>query len=152
MDKRIIDFLRCAFPFLATLFLWRADIPWLNPGGMLTLVPIFFCTFIRPTPWFAPFGILMCFMLDYQTDTLLYWTSVYCLCYAINGFQTIFDLTRADNDGASAFAAFFAICVLVLSMPHLLHFMNVFRALWTICWVCALYVPICMLIKRVAHD
>lgn len=119
---------------------------------MLALIPIFFCTFIHPVKWFVPFGILMCFMLDYRADTLLYWTTVYCICYAANGFQNIFDLTRADNNGAGAFTAFFATCVLIISLPHLLHFINIFRVIWTILWTCALYMPISIMIKKVAND
>lgn len=152
MDKRIIDFFRGIFPFFITLFLWRADITWINPAGMLALIPIFFCTFIRPTPWFVPFGVLMCFMLDYHANTLLYWTSVYCICYATNGFQNVFDLSRADNNGMAAFAAFFSICVLIISLPHLLHFINLCRVIWTIMWTCALYMPISILIKKVSDD
>ena len=152
MDRKIIDFLRTAFPFVLTLFLWRASIGWLNPAGLLVLVPVFFCTFIRPTAWFVPFGVLMCFLVDYRADTLLFWTSVYCLAYAVCGFQNVVDLTRADNDGIGAFALFFCVSVLIISLPHMVTFTNVFRVLWTGAWECAMYFPLVALIKRVGHD
>lgn len=152
MDRKIIDFLRAVFPFALTLFLWRVSVGWLNPAGMLALVVVFFCTFIRPVPWFAPFGVLMCFLVDYNADTMLFWTSVFCLCYAVAGFQSVVDLTRADNDGICAFALFFGVSALILSLPHFVNFTNVFRFLWTVVWECAMYLPIVSLIKKVAHD
>ena len=152
MDKRIIDFMRAVFPFLLALFLWRGALPFINPAGLLALIPVFFCTFVRPTPWFAPFGLLMCFLVDYGADTLLFWSSVYCLCYAANGFQNVVDLTRADKDGIGAFALFFGVSVFIISVPHFVNFTNIFRAIWTVCIECALYIPIVTLIKRLGHD
>ena len=152
MNTRLIDFLRAAFPFLISLFLWRGAIAYLNPGGMLVLVPIFYYTFIRPVPWFAPFAVLMCFLLDYNNSTVLYWTAVWCLCYAANGFQTVLDLTQANNSGWAVFSVFLATTVFVLSFTHLTSFTNIARMIWTIAWICAMYMPITMLIKRVEND
>ncbi len=152
MHKKIIDFFRTATPFLVTLFLWRAAMPWLNPAGLLAMTAIFFCTFIKPVAWFAPFGVIMCFLIDYCGDTLLYWTSVYCACYAANGFQSFMDIGRAENDGGGAFAIFFAVSVLVISIPHMTNFANISRMAWTIIWECAMYFPIIMLIKKVRND
>jgi len=149
MDRKVIDFLRAAAPFAATLFLWRLAQGFINPAGLLALVPVFFCTFIRPVPWFAPFGVLMCFLVDYRADTPLFWTTVYCLCYAANGFQNFVDLTRTTRDGLYVFALFFAIPVIIISLPHIVCFTNFFRMVWTILWECAMYVPITMLIKKV---
>ena len=152
MKRKVIDFLRASIPFLVTLFLWRASVAWLNPGGLLALAAIFFSTFIRPVRWFVPFGVLMCFLIDYQSDTLLYWTSVYCTCYAANGFQHAVDLTRSENDGAGAFAIFFATAAIIISIPHIVNFTNAARLIWTIIWECAMYFPIVMLIKKAGHD
>lgn len=152
MNKKITDFLRAAFPFIISLFLWRLAVPLLNPAGMLALIPVFFCTFIRPVPWFMPFGLLMCFLVDYSADSLLFWSSVYCFCYALCGFQNVVDLTSADNDGAGAFALFFGISVLIISLPHFVNFTNFFRAIWTVVWECAMYLPVVALIKRLGHD
>ena len=88
MKNDVINFLRKIFPFLTVVFLWRLSMPFWNPGGISVLIPIFFCTFIRPTPWFMPFGLLFCFLLDYNLGALCYWTAIYCLCYALNGFQS----------------------------------------------------------------
>lgn len=151
MKERAIQFLRAAFPFLATLFLWRMPImPW-NPAGILAIIPIFYCTFIRPVPWFAPFGILMCFLIDYNFDTLCYWTALYCLAYAANGFQTRMDLTRAATRGAGAFAAFFGTAMLILGLMHL-NLSNMLRMIWIFIWTTALYLPATGLIKRIGDD
>lgn len=152
MTNPTIDFFRRLFPFILTLFLWRMDIAWINPAGLLALVPIFFYTFIRPTPWFALFAAVMCFLIDYRADNLLFWTSVFCLCYAVNGFQNYVDLTRAENDGWAIFATVFSIAVLIISLPHMTYFTNVFRVIWTILWVNLMYMPIIILIKRIAND
>lgn len=152
MNKKIIDFLRDAMPFALALFLWRSALPFVNPAGILALVPVFFCTFIRPVPWFVPFGILMCFLVDYRGNSLLFWTSVYCLCCAAYGFQTVVDLTHADDDGFRAFALFFGVATLVISVPHFVNFTNIFRTIWTIGWECAMYIPIVALMKRLDHD
>lgn len=152
MDKRITDFLRAVFPFALTLFLWRLALPFINPVGMLALIPVFYCTFVRPVSGFAPFGLLMCFLIDYNSDSLLFWSSCYCLCYAVNGFQSFVDLTRADNDGIGIFALFFGVAVFVISVPHLTNFTNIFRMIWAVGIECALYAPIVALIKRVDHD
>lgn len=147
-----INFLRVAFPFALTLFLWRGALSWLNPAGILALVPIFFCTFVRPVKWFAPFALLMCFVLDYRMGTVLYWTSVFCLCYAANGFQTRFDLTGADRDAFGVFAAFISITIAVLTVAHVTGVLIVLRAIWTILWTIAMYLPIVYIIKKVDHD
>ena len=152
MKTKTINFLRAAFPFAVTLFLWRGALPWINPGGLLCLVPIFFYTFIRPVPWFAPFAFLMCFLLDYRGDTILYWTAVWCLMYAANGFQTFIDLKQSELMGAKVFCIFFGLSVLILSLPHMVSFWVIVRVIWTVLWVCALYLPMVKLMERVNHD
>ena len=152
MNTRLIDFLRAVFPFLITLFLWRGAMAYFNAGGLLCLIPIFYYTFIRPVPWFAPFAVLMCFLLDYNNSTVLYWTAVWCFCYAAYGFQTVLDLTQDNNSGWAPFAVFFTVSVIVLSFAHLTSVYNIARMIWTILWVSAMYMPIVTVIKRVEHD
>lgn len=151
MMQNILRFLKIAMPFLAVLFLWRLQSPFWNPVGLLALIPIFYCTFIRPTPWFVPFAVVFCFLIDYRGDTVLYWTSVYCLCYAVYGFQSFIDLTRADDSGFQAFAAFWSATLLLLAITHL-QWWVVLRTLWLLVWGLALYLPIVKLIERVSDD
>lgn len=151
MNKKIVDFLRAAFPFLLTLGLWRISSPFWNPGGILALIAVFYCSFVHPVAWFAPLGVITCFLLDYSFDSRLFWTAAYCLFYAANGFQTAIDLTRMDRRGIAAFMVFFGVAVIILGISHL-NFINIVRGLWMFAWVSALYIPITWSLKRVAHD
>lgn len=151
MKQNIINFLRTIFPFLLTIALWRLSGPWWNPGGILAIIPIFYCTFVRPVPWFLPFGILICFLIDYKFATLSYWTMMYCLFYAINGFQTLVDITRMDRDGIVAFSAFFGTAVIILCLMNF-GFSNIGRTIWIFLWTAGLYIPTTTLIKRAGHD
>ena len=151
MMQNVVPFLRRAFPFLITIVLWRLALPIWNPSGVLALIPIFFCTFVRPTPWFALFGLLFCFLLDYKFAVPFVWTALWCVFYAVNGFQTVIDLARMAFYALYAFMAFFGLGVLIIlalnpSWPALI------RAVFTIIWVGALYVPMVALIKRIDDD
>lgn len=151
MKKNIIDFLRAAFPFITVIILWRLAVPFWNPAGILAIIPIFYCSFVRPVPWFAPFAVLFCFLIDYRFDTLAYWTAAYCLFYAINGFQSFIDLTRTDKNALNIFMVFFGVATLILTLTGF-SVSNLMRAVWLFAWVATLYIPITALIKRVCDD
>lgn len=151
MKKNIIDFLRAAFPFITVIILWRLSVPFWNPAGILAIIPIFYCSFVRPVPWFAPFAVLFCFLIDYRFDTLAYWTAAYCLFYAINGFQSFIDLTRTDKNALNIFMVFFGVATLILTLAGF-SVSNLMRAIWLFAWVSTLYIPITALIKRVCDD
>lgn len=151
MKKSIIDFLRAVFPFLCVIILWRLSVPFWNPAGILAIIPIFYCSFVRPVPWFAPFAVLFCFLIDYRFDTLAYWTAAYCLFYAINGFQSFIDLTRTDKNALNIFMVFFGVATLILTLAGF-SVLNMMRAIWLFAWVSTLYIPITALIKRVCDD
>lgn len=151
MKKNIIDFLRAAFPFITVIILWRLSVPFWNPAGILAIIPIFYCSFVRPVPWFAPFAALFCFLIDYRFDTLAYWMAAYCLFYAINGFQSFIDLTRTDKNALNIFMVFFGVATLILTLAGF-SVLNMMRAIWLFAWVSTLYIPITALIKRVCDD
>lgn len=151
MKDSAILFLRKATPFLVTLALWRLSVPMWNPAGILAMIPIFYCSFVRPVKWFAPFAIFVCFLIDYKFDTRLYWMSLYLMAYAINGFQTYVDITRMDKNALDAFMIFFGAATLILAMLDF-SFYNLLRTVWLFAWCAALYLPITELIKRARHD
>ena len=151
MENKFITFLRNAFPFIVLIVLWRLSIPFWNPAGILAIIPICYCSFVRPVPWFSPIAVLFCFLIDYRFDTLFYWTIMYCLFYAINGFQSFFDLTRVDRNALNEFMIFFGLSTLILSLFHL-NLANLMRAVWLFAWVSTLYIPITALIKKVYDD
>lgn len=151
MKYKIIHFLRVLAPWLAVLVLWRLSNPLWNPAGILAIIPIFYCSFVKPLPWFVPYAILFCFLIDYKFETLAFWTALYCLFYAINGFQTFTDITKTDKNSVHIFAIFISIGMIVLLFMNF-SFINIIRAIWIILWVCALYIPISEIIKRVQND
>ena len=151
MKYKIIHFLRVLTPWLAVLVLWRLSNPLWNPAGILAIIPIFYCSFVKPVSWFVPYAILFCFLIDYKFETLAFWTALYCLFYAINGFQTFTDITKTDKNSIHIFAIFISIGMIVLLFMNF-SFINLIRAIWIILWVCALYIPISEIIKRVQND
>ena len=119
MKHQIIKSLQTLFPFIITVALWRLSVPWINPGGILAIIPLFYCSFIRPVPYFTPFAILLCFLIDYKFDTLLMWTIFYCMFYVVMNLQTFIDLTHTNMDGIYAFMGFVGTVTLLLVVSHL---------------------------------
>ena len=151
MKEKLISFFRKIFPFLTVIFLWRLSIPFWNPAGILALIPIFYCTFIRPVPWFMPFGLIFCFLLDYNLGTLCYWTAIYCLCYAVNGFLSAIDIQNMDFNAIDVFMFFIGVGLLISEIPHI-NWNTFGRMVWTFIWSVTLYLPITNLIRMVRHD
>ncbi len=151
MKEKIIEFLRAAFPFLLTIGLWRLSDPFWNPAGVLAIIPIFVCSFVRPVNWFPIFSILMCLVIDYKFETVCYWIAMYCLFFAINGFQSFIDLTRMDKYAILVFMMFCGVVLLIQLIVNF-TFANCVRAVWIFSWCSALYLPITMLIQRVRND
>ncbi len=151
MKENIIKSLRAIFPFLSVIFLWRLSIPFWNPGGIVAIIPLFYCTFIKPTKWFMPFGLLFCFLLDYNLGSLCYWTAIYCLCYALNGFQSFIDFQHRDFNSIDIFMIYIGIGIIGFEIAHL-NWTTLVRMIWVFIWLTALYLPITKLINRVRHD
>lgn len=151
MKNDIIKSLRIIFPFLLTIALWRLSTPFWNPGGILALIPIFYCVFVRHMPWFGIFGAIMCFLIDYKFNTTGLWLAIYCLFYAVNGFQTIIDLARMDRDAINAFMVFIGVGIIITIFTGF-GFINILRGIWIFVFMSLLYMPTTLLIKRVRHD
>lgn len=148
MKDKIVHFLRISFPFLLTIGLWRLSVPFWNPAGILALIPVFFCSFVKPVNWFPVFSIFMCLILDYNFETVCFWMAMYCLFYALNGFQSIIDITRMDMDGIFAFGIFIGTGIIIQVFSDF-TLLNLLRGVWVFIWVCALYLPTTALIKRI---
>lgn len=147
----ILKFLQSAFPFLITIGLWRLSGPWWNPAGILAIIPIFFCSFVRPVNWFPIFSVLMCICLDYKFETICFWLAMYCLFFAINGFQTWIDLTRMDKNAVLGFMVFFGFSILIQVFVNL-TFINLVGGIWIFILGTLMYLPITKLIQRVHND
>lgn len=151
MKSKIIHFLKLAFPYISVIILWRLSVVFWNPAGILAIIPIFYCSFVKPIPWFAPFAIIFCFLIDYKFDSLFYWTVAYCIFYAINGFQSFIDLSRLDKNALQIFMVFFGISTLILSFMNF-NFSIFIKSVWLFAWVSTLYIPITALIQKVCDD
>ncbi len=151
MKQKIIDFLRMAFPFLIVVALWRLSTPFWNPAGILALIPIFFCTFVRPVQFFVPIALLFCFLIDYKANTLFFWTATYCLMYTVNGFQNVLDITHIEKNGIEVFSTLFGISLLILLAVNF-SWLGILQTLWIFAWTCLLYMPITGIIKRLVND
>lgn len=151
MKNDIIKSLRIMFPFILTIALWRLSTPFWNPGGILALIPIFYCVFVRHMPWFGIFGAIMCFLIDYKFNTTGLWLAIYCLFYAVNGFQTIIDLARMDRDAINAFMVFIGVGIIITIFTGF-GFINILRGIWIFVFMSLIYMPTALLIKRVRHD
>ena len=128
-------------PFLITLFLWRLSIYFWNPAGILCLIPVFYYTFVRHVKNFAIFGLIFCFLIDYRGDLALFWTCLFCLFYAINGFQKYIDFQNTDNNAIYMFMAFIGIGFFLLS-AYGFSWTNFVNNLWLFLWLSILYTPI----------
>ena len=61
MIRNFFFFLRKISPFLAVIILWRLQLHWWNPAGILAIIPIFFFSFVRVVDWMPLFSILFVF-------------------------------------------------------------------------------------------
>jgi len=129
-----------------TIFLWRLSVHFWNPGGILALIPIFYYTFVRPTKWFTLFGLLFCFLIDYRCNLPLFWTSMFCLFYAINGFQNFVDIPHIEKNSVYIFMMFIGLGILILIFSGL-TWNNFLNNLWLFVWLGCLYTPITSLDK-----
>ncbi|MBR5904228.1 MAG: hypothetical protein IKZ49_01685 [Alphaproteobacteria bacterium] len=137
----VILFLKHIFPFIITLILWYLAIPFWNPAGILALIPIFYYSFVKPKNNYSLFALIFCFLIDYRCNLLLLWTFLFCLFYAINGFQKYFDVSRMDNDAIHIFLLFTGIGCFILTIGGF-TFMNMVNNLWLFAWLGILYPPI----------
>ena len=151
MKVKILEFLKQAFPFLLTIGLWRLSDSFWNPAGILAIIPIFFCSFIKPIDWFPLFSVLMCVAIDYNFETVCFWLAVYCLFFSINSFQNIIYLTHTDKNGLYAFLVFFGGAVFIQIISNLAA-VNLLNGIWIFALCTILYMPITVLIQRIYND
>jgi hypothetical protein len=71
----------------------------------------------------------------------LIWTCIYCLFYAINGFQNFLDIQNADNKALYVFQMFIGIGFVLLMLTGL-TWKNLINNIWMFIWISVLYNPI----------
>ncbi|MBR1380512.1 MAG: hypothetical protein IJ560_02900 [Alphaproteobacteria bacterium] len=151
MNGKIVEVLRVLFPFALTLFLWRMEHPFWNPGGFLAIIPIFYCSFILRIAWFPAFSVIMCFLLDYNFSSHFFWTGLYCLVYAANGFQDLIDITRLERNAIGAFMVFLFAALFIPAIINI-SWNVVLRTIWCYVFATLVYFPLSEIIRGVKHD
>ena len=139
--NRFLYYFNKFLPFLITLILWRLAVPFWNPSGILALIPIFYYTFVRPIHWFPLIALMFCFLIDYRCNLPLFWTTFFCVFYAINGFQNYTDIQKLEKNASGVFAVFIGIGFLILTF-YGKNWANFINNLWLFAWLCVLYIPI----------
>ena len=148
--NKVVYFLRKIWPFLITLILWRLSASFWNPAGILALTTVFFYSFVKPIDWFPLFSLFICFLIDYRCNLPLFWTIMYCLFYAVNGFQNYIDAIHTSKDGLYLFMIFIGFGFFILMFSGL-NFVVISNNLWLFIWLSVLYIPITALDKRVTR-
>lgn len=138
---KIMPILKQIMPFFMTLFLWRLSVYFWNPAGILCLIPVFYYTFVRPIKGFALFAFVFCFLIDYRCNLALFWTCLYCLSYAINGFQKYIDFQHTNNNALYMFMTFIGTGFFLLTI-YGFSWTNFINNLWLFVWLSTLYTPI----------
>ena len=138
---KIMPVFRKTLPFLMTIFLWRLSVYFWNPAGILCLIPVFYYTFVKQIDGFTLFALLFCFLVDYRCDLPLFWTGLFCLFYAINGFQNYIDIPKMNNNALNIFMTFIGIGIFILIFYHF-SWTNLIYNLWLFVWLSVLYTPI----------
>jgi hypothetical protein len=138
---KIVPVLKKLMPFIMTLFLWRLSVYFWNPAGILCLIPVFYYTFVRPVNNFTIFALIFCFLIDYRCNLPLFWTCLFCLFYAINGFQNYIDFQHTNNNAIYAFMAFIGIGIFLLIISGF-TWINLINNLWLFVWLSILYTPV----------
>ena len=151
MKKIFVDILQKISPFLFTVALWRLSVPWLNPAGVLAIIPIYYCSFIKPVPYFTPFAILFCFLLDYKFDTLFVWTICYCVYYATMNIQNFLDLTHTKKNGIYAFMLFCGAIIFFITIGHI-SLLNLLSGMVMFLITTIMYIPITILVEAAQDD
>ncbi|MDR1071039.1 MAG: hypothetical protein LBL21_00125 [Rickettsiales bacterium] len=153
MMKRI---LRRFFPFAITVTLWYLSAPRFNPFGILALIPVFYYRFRRPAEYWFPFGLLMCFLMDFNAGTLFLFSSVFLLTDLLNVFFGILEKEGDSGFYVKSFSMFIglaALFALVCGIFETRRFFAFFAgSVWLYLWLLILYFPFVALFKWVGND
>ena len=148
--NKFVFILKESWPFLITMILWRLSVSFWNPAGILALIPIFYYTFVKPVDWFAPFGLMFCFLIDYRCNLPLFWTTLFCVFYALNGFQSYIDIQNVEKNGLCIFMVFIGRGFFILTCSNL-TWNNLINNFWLFMWANVLYFPITSLDSILRH-
>ena len=137
MKLYLKNILSVILPYVSVLMLWYFDLFW-NPNGFLSLIPIFYFSFVKPINLFFLFSIFFLIMIDYCSDSLLFFTFYYCMIFSINYFQTFIDLKNQKNGASLIFLVFVSIPIIILTIAS--NFINLINSIFFITWIYFMYI------------
>lgn len=138
------NFFNILFPYISVIILWYFDFFW-NPNGFLSLIPIFYFSFIKPVDFYFLFSIFFLLVLDYCTDSLLFFTFYYCVIFSINYFQSFIDITNQKKASHILFLIFISIPIIILTISN--NCLNIFNSVIFIIWIYFLYIMFTKLLE-----
>ncbi len=146
--KKVVEVL---LPFFATLFLWRMSSSVLNPNGILAMIPIFYYSVVKERGGFIPMALIGCFLIDKNFDTMLFWTALFCLFYAVLGLQSIINPGVQRFRGLDLFMIFIGLGAAILGIWSA-FLTGSLIPIWTGIWIFVLsalaYAPLTYLFER----
>lgn len=159
--KRCPDYLKvvkAVFPSVITLALLALPHSFLNPGGILALIPIFYF-FIFDRNYMNMFMVVIFLgIMDYNQSTILLWVMSFLLMHAALSVQNMIILKEQKLYAAPFFTSFVFIVCLVRFIMELgladLRFIDSFYILMKIIYAAgfasALYIPFSFLFEKLA--
>jgi len=143
------NFLNNIFPYISVLILWYFNFFW-NPNGYLSLIPIFYFSFIKPINFYFLFSIFFLFIIDYCSDSLLFFSFYYCVIFSINYFQSFIDITNQQNGNHLIFFIFISVPIIILTITN--SFLNIFTSIFFIIWIYFLYIIFIKILEYLKND
>ena len=143
------NFFNILFPYIFVIILWYFDFFW-NPNGFLSLIPIFYFSFIKPVDFYFLFSIFFLLVLDYCTDSLLFFTFYYCVIFSINYFQSFIDIKNQKKASHILFLIFVSIPIIILTISN--NSSNIFNSVIFIIWIYILYIIFTKVLEYLKND
>ncbi|MDR2685984.1 MAG: hypothetical protein LBB23_04400 [Rickettsiales bacterium] len=160
MIKDLIHKCKAILPATLAIFFIFTPSSFLNPGGIIALIPIFYFLLIseKYMPPLLAFALIM--FLDYMQNSVYIWTFIFMIFVSVESIQKIFVLREQKLNAAVIFTALIFIgCILqwiiamnVAGLGWSASFLLLFKAIFAIIWTSAIYIPASYLFRGIFHD
>ncbi|MDR2268958.1 MAG: hypothetical protein LBD94_02130 [Rickettsiales bacterium] len=144
------------FPFCIAIMLWYLSNPRFNPFGILAIIPVFYYAFCERTKGWLGFGFLICFLIDFNADTLFLFSSLFLITNTLNDLFGILDSENRTKFHIKKFNLFLGAMAFFLFIYAIFGAGNFFSFLAGIIWLCLwlymLYFPFVALFRWAKND
>jgi len=142
------------FPFIITIILWYLSDPLFNPFGALSLVPIYYYSYVRRQAYWFGFGLFMSFMLDFNAGTLFLFSSTFIVTNWVNEMYGVIE--KETGIKIRGFSSFLMVAMILFFIFSVIQFGDIFGnflgASWLYLWVVISYFPLSSFLGWVAND